>query len=231
MSAMSLVRSGVASWARAIGVAALLVAVAAPSARAGLLLTEPCLENGAVVGVTPGIFFTADIEYAVYQERADAIHLNFTGTGLYIYAYQLFNYEDSDPVWPLDNFCMGVNGNEHVANLGYYDPDGNSCLPTGLGDWSIGAAGVTWLFSDSPEYDPSSAIVPGGHSPILYFTSPAAPTRAGCTLGGGLNQDVPADEGPYSPQHAPEPTTAMLMMIGAITLLAAGVVRRRNRGK
>jgi hypothetical protein len=231
MSAMSLVRSGVASWARAVGVAALLVVVAAPSARAGLLLTEPCLENGAVVGVTPGFFFTADIEYAVYRERADAIHLNFTGTGLYIYAYQLFNYDDSDPDWPLDNFGMGVNGNEHVANLGYYDPDGVSCLPTGPGDWSIGAGAVTWLFSDAPEYYPSSSVAPGSHSPILYFTSPAPPTRAGCTLGGGLNVDIDPDEGPFSPQHAPEPTTGGLMMIAAITLLAAGVVRRRVRGK
>jgi hypothetical protein len=228
MTAMSFAKIAVSSWtARVLGVAALLAAVTATPADAGLLTQyDPNSQSGTVVGLSPqevGLewCFTADIEYAVYHESAAVLGLNFPGR--YIYAYQLFNYADS--TFPLDTFSMGLHGNEQIDHVGYLDPNSDSCLPDGIGD--VGANSVIWQFNDSRP--PSSTVSPGGHSAILYFTSPFGPGRASATVVGWVGANVPESSGPYSP--VPEPATGSLMIIGAVAVLFAGVGRRVRGGK
>jgi hypothetical protein len=226
MSVMNPVGARVAWWMHAANIAALLIAATGVPAEAGLLLlNDPNSQHGAVVGLAPAedpSFFAADIEYAVYRDSAAALNLRFPG--LYIYAYQLFNYADS--TFPLDTFSMGVNGNQQVANVGYCDPTGGSRLPDGLGEWSLGANSVLWEFNDN--HPPSSMVYPGGHSAILYFTSPFGPGRASATVVGGLGADVGESNGPFSP--IPEPATGGLLLVGAAALLAAAGARRMMRG-
>jgi hypothetical protein len=225
MSAMSFVGAGVASWARAIAAAALLVAVIAPSVEAGLLTQyDPNSQYGTVVGLSPEgaeWAFTADIEYAVFDGSAAALDLEFPG--LFIYAYQLFNSDSS--YYPLESFSVGLRPDQQAANFGYLDPNSDSCLPNGPGEATPSSA--IWNFNDAEP--PSTTVSPGGHSAILYFTSPYGPGRAGATVVGGLGADVGEDVGPFSP--APEPATGGLLMVGAIALLFAGVARRIRRGK
>jgi hypothetical protein len=221
MSAMSFVKLAGSSWICAIGAAALLVVVTAPLADAGLLTQyDPNSQYGTIQGITPEgaeWAFTADLEYAVYHNSATALGLNFPGQ--YIYAYQLFN---DDGCYPLELFSLGLHTNHSVANVGFIDPTGDSYLPDGPG--SPDAFSVIWQFNDDDP--PSQRVAAGGHSAIMYFTSPSAPGRASCSVVGGLGADVPEASGPFSP--APEPTTGGLLAAGAIALFFARVAKRRQ---
>jgi hypothetical protein len=212
----------------ALGVGVLLIALTATSASGGLLLTDPnTLQSGAVNdivgsmdldedGVLDLYMFTADLEYAVYQESAPALSLSFPN--LYIYAYQFFNHDESQDV--LNAFSMGIAENQLVGNVGYVadpDPDYTSIAPSS-GVWNQGASSVKWQFS-------TLEVAPNEQSEILYFTSPFGPGRAYATLAGGMGVTVddPGSQ-PFSP--IPEPSTAWLMSIGAVALLLANFIRQ-----
>lgn len=231
MFAMSFVNRGVAFWLGGVVCAALLVVVAASSAQAGLLADDPTAYNGmngVVGGITDDWDFVANLEFAVYRERASFLGDNVVFPGRFIYAYQLFNDLDSSSGDLLD-LDVGVNRNPHVADIGYFDEhDGISCLPYGA-SWENGAESVNWHFSSELQFFPSQAIGPGAHSVILYFTSPAMPVAVGFTVAGSYSTacyDI--DAGLIGPSHLPEPTTGGLLAMGAVGLVVVRAVRRRR---
>jgi hypothetical protein len=219
------------SWACPLGIAVLILALTAATASAGLLTYDDgTYLQGAARNFGDGFPLAADMEYAVYYETAPHLGLDYSGTGLYIYAYQFFvlpeSYEEARVVY----FNMGLaDQNPGISNEGYIaaalDPGYTISHEPEVIGWQSDAYCVSWAFGaiDSG----TTEVAPGEQSDIMYFTSPHSPAMDYGSLGGFGTAD---GDFPF-PSPTPEPGTGSLMVLGAISLFLAGAVRRRVLGK
>ncbi|MBN2581376.1 MAG: hypothetical protein JXB10_20510 [Pirellulales bacterium] len=191
---------------RAMSLGISVLVLTAVSADAGFLLTDPEAE---IQGVK-SIFGMADVEYAVYDESAPDLNLNFEDS--YIYAFQIFN---SPYGMPIQSFNMGIlvpdpgiNVIDFVADP--LDTGGISVIPTACERAS--SQSLRWLFN-SPNIDCP------GQSKILFYTSPHGPD--GETVG-----SIDFGNEMFPCPSVPEPGTGTLVILGVISLFLVRAARR-----
>ena len=219
-------------------VVAAAVALLTAGAWAGILKDDPnAYTDGSSTtwrgrvefrGVLMGLWWAADVEYAVYAPGG-SFTTSWPGATdpssgqHFIYAYQIFNDLGIDPEYPypsggpgmfgtkdkehVTTLSIGINGSdEEVANIGYI-------AATGVKDPTyseINPSSVFWEFIGGT--GGANQINYGDTSDVLLFSSPHGPELDYATLSG----EVP-DEG-FLPSPAPEPATIAILAIGALAL-------------
>jgi hypothetical protein len=211
----------------AFGAVALICVLAwCPGAEAGfingfLVNDTTALDRGKIEGLVGDMgLITAKIEYAVYYQTA----FGQTFPGRYIYAYQIFNDASSGTYdQSLRDFTVGLDGDEQVANLGYFaDPTSPppSPVPKPPSTWSNQGTSALWVFG----WPTDQGVLPSGRSQIVYYTSPFPPERANSQVTSEWDTVTTPTPGsgatdlrPFSP--VPEPPTWGLLAVGLIFLL------------
>jgi hypothetical protein len=211
------------------------LALLASSASGGALLGD----GAAVLSGTeafPGTFskLNATVEYAVYAPGAFGSSAALLSPGnaaepsngaQFVYAYEIFNPAKGSVA--ISSFSVGLFDNPDVitdltfkgylANAGGTAPFKSEFIPTTALPGDV--QNVKFSFGS-----PGTTIPLGGHSHYLLFTSPYEPgSKNSSIIGiGDLSNKL-------LPSPIPEPSTALLGLIGGLSLLAIAGYRRRHR--
>lgn len=161
-----------------------------------------------------GFEINAEVQYAVYHSADYGGFDPAWGEDEYIYAYQIFNSDESD--FGINFFSVGILPGATVGSIG---EDGSYGVPGGIGS-------VVQSFAANPVQSANflyipEVIQPTEHSLVLLFTSDLAPTIGfGTIAGGGISGSVALP----TPYTIPEPATITLFA------LAGGMLIRSKRG-
>lgn len=156
------------------------------------------------------------LDFAVYEDYPG----NPLSGGQYVYAYQLFNYSESDV--SIDSFSVGLSDNCSVVDIGYDSSEGGvepaySYLSPDMQD----PQSALFVFFPSYLSGGSGVIKSGEQSAILLFSSDDTPTSGFGMIEGGsisVTQEVPSP--------TPEPATVLLLGLGGAFLTMSR--KRRN---
>lgn len=210
----------------AAGFAVLLLA---GIAAAGPLPTDP----NAIPGwqgskVLTSAKITATVEYAVYApgdfdtSLALDTPVDPSLDSDYVYAYEVFAgalpVKDLTVQTTLGAIPMSYVGTNHIDHYSF-----NPELGTAPNNWFFNT-GTNPTRVTNAKWTSSLGIPSGGHSDILFFTSPFPPQFLTSSISGGGTNIATST----LPSPIPEPTTAALSVIAAVCLFAARRLRARK---
>jgi hypothetical protein len=172
--------------------------------------------SSSFTATTPDGTLRGSVDFAVYDKNHYDGVFGTRFANSYVYAYQVFNDNDSDVA--IDYFSVGLFADATAQNAAY-DPTKGFDAPWGSipNTQSVLSQSVVYLF-------PSDNIGAGEHSLTLLFTSDSAPDMARGAVSGGFTGGATMDL-PTPGWVTPEPATLGLLIGGAFM-----AIRRKTKG-